>query len=387
MAEQETWGISREEIEERARKQNEAKEQKSKTRGGRSYGQGAKLIRIREYLQQNTNKEHTKNATEIKAYLEELGIPASLKTIYNDIAVLKSYCDVPIEYSAKERGYYITQQEFNLHELRLLVDCVQTATFLTDKEADSITRKVKKLTNVHDRSSLNRKVYALDRPVKPKESIMRNADTIHEAIAQNRQISFRYFEYVPDRNDPIEYILDSKTKDIHIVSPFALYWYKGEYYLYGITTKIIGVLNAVGRSKGIPIRKDTFVLYRVSRMLNVRMTSTERQGKSLFRELKISKQTAGQFLANLGPEYNVSIRFNNSTAGLVLERFGSGTPYTEDDETHFRIDVRIPCNADFYAWLTTLGSNAKILGPQEVIDTMKDYIQAVADVYAEEGKL
>ena len=122
-------------------------------------------------------------------------------------------------------------------------------------------------------------------------------------------------------------------------------------------------------------------------MLNVRMTSTERQGKSLFRELKIDKYTAGHFLANLGPEYNVSIRFHNSTAGLVLERFGSGTPYTEDDETHFRIDVRIPCNADFYAWLTTLGSNAKILGPQEVIDNMKDYIQAVADVYAEEGKL
>lgn len=387
MAEKETWDLSREEIEERARKQNEAKEQKSKTRGGRSYGQGAKLIRIREYLYQNTNKEHTKNATEIKAYLEELGIPASLKTIYNDIAVLKSYCDVPIEYSAKERGYYITQQEFDLHELRLLVDCVQTATFLTDNEADAITRKIKKLTNIHDRKSLNRKVYALDRPVKPKESIMRNADTIHKAIAQNRQISFRYFEYVPDRNEPIEYILDSKTKDIHIVSPYALFWYKGEYYLYGINTKIICVLNAIGRSKGIPIRKDTFVLYRVSRMLNVRMTSTERQGKSLFRELKIDKYTAGQFLANFGPEYNVSIRFHNSTAGLVLERFGSGTPYTEDDESHFRIDVRIPCNADFYAWLTTLGSNAKILGPQEVIDTMKEYIQAVADVYAEEGKL
>ena len=245
MADKETWGISREEIDERARKQNEAKEQKSKTRGGRSYGQGAKLIRIREYLFQNTNKEHTKNATEIQAYLEELDIPASLKTIYNDISVLKSYGGVPIEYSAKGRGYYISKQEFDLHELRLLVDCVQTATFLTDNEADAITRKIKKLTNIHDRRSLNRKVYALDRPVKPKESIMRNADTIHEAIAQNRQISFRYFEYVPDRNDPIEYILDSKTKDIHIVSPFALFWYKGEYYLYGINTKIICVLNAV----------------------------------------------------------------------------------------------------------------------------------------------
>ena len=387
MADKETWGLSREEIEERARKQNEAKEQKSKTRGGRSYGQGAKLIRIREYLQQNTNKEHTKNATEIKAYLEELGIPASLKTIYNDIAVLKSYCDVPIEYSAKERGYYITQQEFDMHELRLLVDCVQTATFLTDREADAITRKVKKLTNIHDRKSLDRKVYALDRPIKPKESIMRNADTIHKAIAENKQISFRYYEYVPDRNDPIEYVLDTKTKDIHIVSPFALFWYKGEYYLYGITTKVIAVLNATGRSKGIPISKSTFVVYRASRMLNVRITSTERQGKQLFRELKVSNQTAGQFLANLGPEYTVRLRLHNSTVGLIMEHFGSGLDFTEDDDTHYLIDVRTPCNADFYAWLTTLGSNAKILGPQEVIDTMKEFIQTVAHVYAEEGNL
>lgn len=387
MADKETWGISREEIDKRAQMQNEAKEQKSQTRGGRSYGQGAKLIRIREYLCQNTNKEHTKNATEIKAYLEELNIPASLKTIYNDISVLKEYCGIPVEYSAKGRGYYIAKQDFDLHELRLLVDCVQTATFLTDREADAITRKVKKLTNIHDRKSLDRRVYALDRPLKPKESIIRNADTIHEAIAQNRQISFRYFEYVPDRNDPIEYVLDGKKRDVHIVSPFALYWYKGEYYLYGITTKIIGMLNAVGRSKGIPVRRDTFVLYRVSRMTNVRITSTERQGKSLFRELKIDRQTAGLFLANLGPEYNVGIRFHNSTAGLVMEHFGNDVGFIEDDETHFRINVRIPCNADFYAWLTTLGSNAQILGPQEVIDTMKDYIQAVADVYTDKGKL
>ena len=118
MAEKETWDLSREEIEERARKQNEAKEQKSQTRGGRSYGQGAKLIRIREYLSQNTNKEHTKNATQIKEYLEELGIPASLKTIYNDIATLKSYCDVPIEYSAKKRGYLNlkVREVFTLHK-------------------------------------------------------------------------------------------------------------------------------------------------------------------------------------------------------------------------------------------------------------------------------
>lgn len=381
------WELSREEIDRRVRELNEANEQKEGTRGGRSYGQGVKLLYIRDYLYQNTNKEHTKNATEIKEYLEEQGIPASLKTIYSDISILRSYFDVPVEYSAKNRGYYITKQEFDLHELRLLVDCIQTATFLTDREADAITRKVKRLTNIYDRKSLDRKVYALDRPVKPKESIMRNADTIHEAMAQNRQISFRYYEYVPDRNDPIEYVLDSKTKDVHIVSPFALYWYKGEYYLYGITTKIIGTLNAIGRSKGIPIRKDTFVLYRVSRMINVRITSTERQGRSLFRELKINIQTAGHFLSNLGPEYNVSICFHNSTAGLVIEHFGSGTPFTKDDETHFRIDVRIPCNADFYAWLTTLGSNAKILGPQEVIDAMRDYVQAVADVYAEEGKL
>lgn len=102
------------------RNQNEAKEKKAKTRGGRSYGQGVKLLCIRDYLYQNTNKEHTKNATEIKEYLEEQGIPASLKTIYSDISILRSDFDVPVEYSAKERGYYITQQEFDLHELRLL---------------------------------------------------------------------------------------------------------------------------------------------------------------------------------------------------------------------------------------------------------------------------
>lgn len=99
---------------------------------GRSSGQGVKLLYIRDYLYTHATKEHPKNAKDISKYLASMGVSASVKTIYNDILRLQIDFGVPIEYNPSKWGYYITQPQFEPYELRLLVDCVQSAKFLTE---------------------------------------------------------------------------------------------------------------------------------------------------------------------------------------------------------------------------------------------------------------
>ena len=143
MADQEKWELSREEIEARLREQNQEHDAKGKTRGGRSSGQGVKLLYIRDYLYHHATREHPQNANAIQAFLASKGIEASTKTIYNDILRLQEDFGVPIEYNASKWGYYITEPEFKPYELRLMVDSIQSSKFITQEKAREITGKLK----------------------------------------------------------------------------------------------------------------------------------------------------------------------------------------------------------------------------------------------------
>ena len=202
MADQEKWGLSREEIEARLREQNQEQKTKGPTRGGRSSGQGVKLLYIRDYLYHHATKEHPQNANAIQSFLAQHNIEASVKTIYNDIVRLRDDFAVPVEYNASKWGYYITKPEFEPHELRLMVDSIQASKFITQKEATTISQKITRLADVYTKDSLTRHAYVAGRVRSKNEDVVREAGRIHQAIAENRKIGFRYFHYTPDRTMP-----------------------------------------------------------------------------------------------------------------------------------------------------------------------------------------
>ena len=140
MADQEKWDLSREEIERRLLQLKQEKQEP--TRGGRSSGQGVKLLYIRDYLYHHATREHSQNAKAIKKFLAQHNIEASEKTIYNDIVRLRDDFAVPVEYNASKWGYYITKPDFEPHELRLMVDGIQSSKFITQKKAQEITKKI-----------------------------------------------------------------------------------------------------------------------------------------------------------------------------------------------------------------------------------------------------
>lgn len=331
---------------------------------GRSSGQGVKLLYIRDYLYKHATKEHPKNANAICDYLMTKGIDASPKTIYNDILRLQIDFGVPVEYNPKKWGYYITEPEFEPHELRLMVDCVQAATFITQGEAQAITNKIKKLSNVYDREALDRPAAVKNRIYRVEDSVVRKADIIHKAIAKRKKISFRYFKYIADRSTHKAYYLDEKGSDIFIISPRRLLWDNGEYFVERY-------------------RNDDywFPQFEVQRMTDVKILSFDIDPKEDEKYQQIDKDMEKMEEWMLGTECTVTIRFRNSCTRAVLEALGNDTILIPIDTHYFKITLKERCNADFYAWLSQFGCAAKIISPQSAAEGFMEFLDEFMTLY------
>ena len=365
MADQEKWELSRKEIDERLRNLKQKKAEP--TRGGRSSGQGVKLLYIRDYLYHHATKEHPQNATKIKNYLALHNIEASEKTIYNDIVRLREDFSVPVEYNKSKWGYYITKPEFEPHELRLMVDSIQASKFITQTEAQTISQKIVRLADVYTKESLTRHAYVSGRVRSKNEDVVREAGRIHQAIAENRKIGFRYFHYTPDRTKPKQY---SKNGKHYIVSPYALLWDNGNYYLYAYLTE-----------------KDEFRTFRIDRMEAItKPLPDKRDGEKAYKAANITNQEYKVFQQYHGEKAKVKIRFINRLADAVIDQFGKDTVLMPVDDGHFVAVLPVELSPPFCAWVATFGRAAKILAPDAAIIEMRKFIEKVSDMYKDDGE-
>ncbi len=333
---------------------------------GRSSGQGVKLLYIRDYLYAHATKAEPKNAKHIKDFLMGKGIEASEKTIYNDILMLQIHFNVPVEYNASKWGYYITEPEWEPYELRLLVDSIQSSKFITQTEANTISQKIVKLADVYTKPTLTgRKAYVSERVRSMNDSVVRDADRIHEAITQNRKIGFRYFHYTPSKDNPKKY---SKSGNLYIVSPYALLWDNGNYYLYAYDGKM-------------------FRTFRIDRMERITKPLTEeRDGEREFKADQITSREYKVFQMYHGEKVRVRVRFSNHLADAVIDQFGKEVMLIPIDERHFTVNLPVELSPPFFAWLATFGRGAKILSPDTAITEMRKFIEKVADMYKNDGE-
>jgi predicted DNA-binding transcriptional regulator YafY len=367
MADDEKWELSREEIDKRVRELNQKKKATGPTRGGRSSGQGVKLLYIRDFLYAHATKEHPQNANRIQDFLLSNGIEASTKTIYNDILRLQEDFGVPVVYDAKRWGYYITEPEFKPYELRLMVDSIQSSKFITQTEARTISQKIAKLGDVYTRPTLtDRHAWVSDRVRSANDDVVREADRIYAAIANNRKIRFRYFHYTPNRANPKKY---SKNGDFYTVSPYAMLWDNGNYYLYAYTEK--GVFR-------------TFRIDRMERISNP--LQEERDGEKEFKAEAITAKEYKVFQMFHGEQVKVRVRFSNRLADAVIDQFGKNTILVPEDDGHFIVLLPVELSPPFFAWIATFGRGAKILSPAAAVDKMRDFIQRCSDMYNDEGE-
>ena len=322
-----------------------------------------------QYLVKNTCKGHTVTRKEILDHLASYGIVISVNTLYADLEIIKSTMKLDWRFDPHIRGvkgaggYWVANPAFEPRELRMLVDGIQSLQFITQSEARKITEKVKDLADIHTQRTLNRQAFVSNRVRNTNDAVVKEADRIYQAIAEDKQIGFRYFHYTPDKQKRKEY--SNKGEKI-FVSPYALLWSKGNLYLYAYDGK-------------------KFRYYRVDRMDGISQPRlAERDGKEEFKTNDITRPRAKVFDMYRGKEYNVKIRCQRRMADQVIEQFGDDVMMIPVDETHFTITVPVEISPPFFAWVATMGRSVKILGPEPVVKEMREFIQAAADMYKDD---
>lgn len=325
----------------------------------KSSNQKLKLLYLLRFLMQHSDEKHPLSTAQLIEELAENNISAERKSIYDDIEALRIFGIDVIQVKGKNGGYYIGERDFELPELKLLVDSVQSSKFITQDKTYKLIKKIENLASVYDGQLLQRQVFVTNRVKSMNESIYYAVDTVSDAITQNRKIRYQYFEYTVNKERRFRH--DGKFYE---VSPFALIWDDENYYLLAWDSDA-----------------EKLKHYRVDKMHKVSMTDLEREGIKEFEKVDMSAYTKTVFGMFGGNEQKVKLRFSNRLVGAVLDRFGRDTIVIKDGDEHFTVNVNVVVSQQFFAWVFGFGTDAEIISPEEVRDEMKSQAMAVFEKY------
>ena len=328
----------------------------------RSANQKLKLLYLLKILTEQSDEEHCLSAQELIKALETYGIKAERKSIYDDIAQLIDFgYDIVLVKAKTGGGYYLAGREFELAELKLLVETVQASRFLTLKKSRELIAKIEKLASKYEAGQLQRQVYVANRIKTANESIYYIVDDIHRAIQNNEQISFQYLEW-----DLNKKLVPRKDGKIYHISPWALTCKDENYYLIAHDEE-----------------SDSIKHFRVDKMGRMQvLAGVARKGGELFERFDIAAYANKTFGMYGGREEVVTLEFENRYIGVVLDRFGKEASVRRIDAEHFAVRVQVALSGQFFGWLTGLCAGAKVTAPGEVVSAYLAYLHAVSEQYA-----
>ena len=310
----------------------------------KSDNQKLKILYILDYLQKNSHKDKPVRATELMEMLEHRhNIHCERKTVYSDIAALMDYGVDLITKPGKNGGYYIASRNFELPELKLLIDAVQSSKYLTEKKSRELIEKLCAQCNEQDASLMKRNVLVSGRVKSMNETIYYNVDAIQDAIAQNRQIRFRYFDWGLDGKRQF------RDKDYQ-ASPYGLCQDNENCYLLGHSPRH-GITS-----------------YRVDRMCDILITEETRTPCPELTGKALVSHANSLFQMYAGEEVNVKMRFHRSLINAVIDRFGRDTMLIPDGPDHCTFTAKVAVSPMFLSWIIGFGKKARILYPQSVVD-------------------
>lgn len=324
--------------------------------------QKLKLFYLLKIMLEKTDEDHRLTVNEILAELEKYDVTAERKTIYKDMEALE-VMDIEIgsEKEGRSNYYHVTNRPFELPELKLLVDAIQSSKFITEKKSNELIKKLENLVSKYEARELQRQVYVSGRIKTMNESIYYNVDAIHTAIAENKKIIFQYFQW----NVKKEMELRHDGKFYHI-SPWGLSWDDENYYMIGYDAEAQMIKH-----------------YRVDKMLHIRMSGESRDGKEHFKKLDMADYAKKSFGMFRGKETSVKMLVNNSLAGVIIDRFGKDVMMIPEDEDQFRVNVDVHVSKQFLGWVFSLGEAVKIIGPDEVVEQMRGEARRLMEQYGE----
>ncbi|MCH5262539.1 MAG: WYL domain-containing protein [Lachnospiraceae bacterium] len=327
----------------------------------KSANQKLKLLYLLKILTEQSDEEHCMSAQALIDALGVYDIKAERKSIYDDIAQLIDFgYDIVLVKAKSGGGYYLAGREFELAELKLLVETVQASRFLTLKKSRELIAKIEKLASKAEAGQLQRQVYVANRIKTANESIYYIVDDIHRAIQNNEQISFQYLDWNLNKE-----LVPRKDGKIYRISPWALTCKDENYYLIAHENESNSIKH-----------------FRVDKLGHIQvLTGVARQGAEMFDRFDIAAYANKTFGMYGGKEEIVTLEFENRFIGVVLDRFGKEISVRPRDAQHFSVRVQVALSGQFFGWLTGLGAGAKITAPAAVVEEYRSYLQGVVGQY------
>ena len=323
---------------------------------GRTENQKLKLLYLKELFERQSDEEHLLSMQDILDALAVRGIRAERKSVYDDILCLQQFGMDIVTVKGRHGGYFLASRTFELPELKLLVDAVQSSKFLSERKSMQLIAKLETLASQYAAGSLRRQVTVAGRVKTMNESVYYSVDLLHEAIQKNSRITFRYFDY--DLNGSRRY-----RPGLYTASPYALCWQDENYYL-------------IAHSE-----RHGLTHYRIDKMAKLSIADKPRVITEQARQLDLTRYGKTVFGMFSGTPQQVKLRFRNSLAGVVIDRFGKSAMLVPDGESHFTFTTEIVLSPVFYGWLAGFGEQAEIVFPASVREDFTDLCRRTLALY------
>lgn len=318
-----------------------------------------KSLYLMKIFLEETDDTHALSISQINGLLEQNGLdPVSAKTLYQDIEALSIFgIDIKYESEGAIRGYHVVQRDFDLAELKLLVDSVQASRFITEKKTHSLVKKLERLSSRHEGQELHRQVLISGRVKSMNESIFNNIDAISRAINLDSQISFKYFSFDTNKKRILRH--DGMP---YSVSPWALVYDNENYYMVAFDN-----------------RENKLKHYRIDKMLNIELTGHARIGREFYHKEDYLKMAVFGMFG--GAITTVTLQAEDWMVGIIIDRFGPDVSIIKVDENHFRVNVEVALSKQFYGWLLGLGEGIRLIGPSPVVEELRHYLTTLNQMY------
>lgn len=361
---------------------------------GKQTKQRLKPYIVLQYLLRNTDEEHFATGKDIEGYLREIcDIYAERRSIYKDIDeinevnwMLENDATITeaeaaladdeydeeklVVYDKSRKGYYVKNRHFDLNDIRLLAECVNSSKFVSRSQAEQLIDKICEFVSDYQAEKIITDAFVIDRPRTTDTALIYNISMINSAMSHNiegephepEKISFYYMKHSMSDNGKR---VAQRKGEKYIVSPFRLMVNDGNYYLIAFDDK-----------------SQKIRTYRVDRMNGIGYAGEPREGEEQFREMDIQSFVKRTFSMFTGDTEYVSIRFPDYLLDTVIERFGKkGASYSRLDDKHFSVFVKVDVSEPFFGWLSSFGKRAKITAPQHVVEQYKSYLDKLRSMY------
>ncbi|MEF9921342.1 MAG: WYL domain-containing protein [Anaerovoracaceae bacterium] len=326
----------------------------------KEYNQKLKLLYLMKMFLENTDEDCGITMEQIVKTLAVNGVKAERKSIYDDIKQLQEFgLDIVGRSMGKNYEYFLASRTFEIAELKLLVDAVQSSKFITAKKSNQLIKKIESLASHNQAKQLQRQVFVSQRIKTMNESIYYNVDKIHSAINGNHTIEFQYFKWTVDKKMELKH-----GGDYYKLSPWALSWDDENYYLVAFDSE-----------------EEKIKHFRVDKMKNIKVTDQPRMGKEVLKGFDAALYAKKVFGMYGGDDEQVRMEFENQLIGVVIDRFGKNVIIAKTDDQHFMVTVTVVVSNQFFGWVMGIGKGVKIIGPEWVVEKMCDEVKRLSEIY------